>query len=144
VNPNNPAAAAAFKEIKERAEAKWSKLDHNRPVIMVGTATCGRAAGSLEVLKAFREEVKKHNLDCPVVEVGCMGHCYAEPLVIIRKPGAVPVSYGHVNAVIAERLVNEYILGDNLPGVRPGRPGTNEILPASRTFRAHVTSKTDS
>ena len=127
--------AGAFKEIKSRAISHWQKLNHDKPVILVGTATCGRAAGALEVLRAFIDEVKKHHLDCPVVEVGCMGHCYAEPLVIIRKPGAAPVCYGHVNPVIAERLVKEYILGNNpcpefvLAALEP-----NDILPSFKDF----------
>jgi NADH-quinone oxidoreductase subunit F len=109
-----PAVAAAFEEIKIRAESHWRKLwDSGQPVILVGTATCGRAAGALEVLQALRDEVKKHNLDCPVIEVGCMGHCYAEPLVIISKPGFPPICYGYVNPVIAERLIREFVLGDN-------------------------------
>jgi NADH-quinone oxidoreductase subunit F len=80
---------------------------------MVGAATCGRAAGALEVLRAIKGELKKHNIDCPVIEVGCMGHCYAEPIVTISKPGYPPICYGQVNAVIAQRLVKEFILGDN-------------------------------
>jgi NADH-quinone oxidoreductase subunit F len=129
------AVSAAFEEIKERAVAQWTKLDHDRPVVMVGTATCGRAAGALEVLQSFRDEIKKRNLDCPVVEVGCMGHCYAEPLVIIRKPNSPAVCYGHVNPVIAERLVKEYLLGDNpcpefvLAALEP-----NDILPSFQDF----------
>ena len=108
------AIVSAFEEIKNRAEGRWRKLwDSNRPVIMVGTATCGRAAGALEVLQTLRGEVKKRNLDCPVIEVGCMGHCYTEPIVIIRKPGYPPICYGHVNPVIAERLIKNFILGDD-------------------------------
>ena len=42
-----------------------------------------------------------------------MGHCYAEPIVIISKPGYPPICYGYVNPVIAERLIKEFILGDN-------------------------------
>jgi NADH-quinone oxidoreductase subunit F len=80
---------------------------------MVGTATCGRAAGALEVLRAIKGELKKQRLDCPVVEVGCMGHCYAEPIVTISKPGYPPICYGQVNPVIAERLVRGFILGDD-------------------------------
>ncbi len=80
---------------------------------MVGAATCGRAAGALEVLRAIKGELKKHNIDCPVFEVGCMGHCYAEPIVTISKPGYPPICYGQVNPVIAQRLVREFILGDN-------------------------------
>jgi len=109
-----PAIASAFQEIKSRAEAHWRELwDSGQPVIMVGTATCGRAAGALEVLQAIRDEVKKQNLNCPVIEVGCMGHCYAEPMVIIYKPGYPAICYAHVNPVIAERLIKEFILGDD-------------------------------
>jgi len=80
---------------------------------MVGAATCGRAAGALEVLRAIKRELKKQKLDCSVIEVGCMGHCYAEPIVIISKPGYPPICYRHVNPVIAERLIREFILGDD-------------------------------
>ncbi|GAH70086.1 unnamed protein product, partial [marine sediment metagenome] len=53
-----PAIASAFQEIKSRAEAHWRELwDSSQPVIMVSTATCGRAAGALEVLQAIRDEV---------------------------------------------------------------------------------------
>lgn len=107
--------ASTFREIKSRAESQWQELRNSgKPVIMVGAATCGRAAGALEVLRAIRDEVKKQNLDCSLVEVGCMGHCYAEPVVIISKPGYPPICYGHVNPVIAERLIRELILGDDL------------------------------
>ena len=109
-----PAVVSAFHKVKSHAQSHWQELwDSGQPVIMVGTATCGRAAGSLEVLRALRDEVKKQDLDCPVIEVGCMGHCYAEPIVIISKPGYPPICYGHVNQVIAERLVRDFILGDN-------------------------------
>jgi len=109
-----PAIASTFQEIKSRAQSRWQELyNSSKPVIMVGAATCGRAAGALEVLQTLRREVKKQNLDCPIIEVGCMGHCYAEPLVIISKPGYPPICYGRVNPVIAERLVRDFILGDN-------------------------------
>lgn len=48
--------------------------------IKIGTASCGLAAGSGEVLEFFRENVKV----VPVEEVGCVGHCYAEPLVEVE------------------------------------------------------------
>ena len=128
-------AAAAFQEIRERATAHLRELKQNKPVIMVGTATCGRAAGALEVLKTFREEIKKHKLDCPVIEVGCMGHCYAEPIVIISKPGQAPICYGYVNPVIAERLVNEFILGENpCPEFVIGALEASDILPSFQDF----------
>ena len=100
--------------MKEKAEEEWGNLfEGDTPAIIVGSATCGRAAGAIEVLQALRDELKRQNVDCPVIEVGCMGHCYAEPLVIISKPGYPAICYARVNPVIAERLVKEFILGDN-------------------------------
>jgi len=131
----NTAVADAFKGIKERAESRWQELWSNKPVIMVGTATCGRAAGALDVLEAFKEEVKKRKLDCPVIEVGCMGHCYAEPMVIISKPGYPPICYGYVNPVIAERLVKEFVLGDNpCPEFVIAALEANDLLPSFNDF----------
>lgn len=103
-----------FKEIQSHAKSYWEELwSSGKPVIMVGTATCGQAAGALEVLKAIREQVEALNIDCSVFEVGCMGHCYAEPLVIIGKPGYPAICYGHVNPVVAEKLVKDFVLGDD-------------------------------
>ncbi|MFC1942845.1 NADH-ubiquinone oxidoreductase-F iron-sulfur binding region domain-containing protein, partial [Chloroflexota bacterium] len=127
--------AAAFQEIKSRAESDWQKLGDNKPVILVGAATCGRAAGALEVLQAFKDEIKKHNIDCPVIEVGCMGHCYAEPLVIISKPGYPSICYGYVNPVIAERLIKEFVLGNNpCPEFVIAALEENDFLPSFTDF----------
>jgi len=102
---------------------------------MVGTATCGRAAGALDVLQAIKDELKKHGLDYPVIEVGCMGHCYAEPIVTISKPGYAPICYGPVNTVIAQKLVTEFILGDNpLLEFVLGALEENDIVPSFSSF----------
>jgi NADH-quinone oxidoreductase subunit F len=126
---------SAFAEIKRQAERHWQGLGKTKAVVMVGAATCGRAAGALEVLRAFKSELKKHNLDCPVFEVGCMGHCYAEPIVVISKPGYPPIVYRQVNPVIAQRLVREFILGDNpcLEFVL-GALEENELVPSLADF----------
>jgi len=102
---------------------------------MVGAATCGRAAGALEVLRAIKGEIKKQKLDCPVFEVGCMGHCYAEPIVVISKRGFPPIVYQQVNPVVARRLVKEFIIGDDpcLEFVL-GALGGNELVPDFADF----------
>lgn len=107
-------AAIAYQDLKIKAETLWAELwKSGKPVIMVGAATCGRAAGAMEVLSAIKNRVEEFHIDCTVIEVGCMGHCYAEPIVIIGKPGYPPISYGHVNPVVAERLLKEFLLGDD-------------------------------
>jgi NADH-quinone oxidoreductase subunit F len=135
---------SAFHEIKNHAESYHRELyDSGKPLIMVGTATCGRAAGALEVLKAIRGELKRQNLAFPVIEVGCLGHCYAEPLVIISKPEYPPICYGWVNPVIAERLIKEFVLGDNpcLEFVL-GALEENDLIPSFSDFpRAQYENK---
>jgi NADH:ubiquinone oxidoreductase subunit E len=79
-------ADSTFQRIKSEAIARVQDLyDGKRPVIMVGTATCGRAAGALEVLQAIKERLAEEHVNAHVVEVGCMGHCYAEPLVVTLR-----------------------------------------------------------
>ncbi|MGZ3614843.1 MAG: NADH-ubiquinone oxidoreductase-F iron-sulfur binding region domain-containing protein [Thermodesulfobacteriota bacterium] len=103
-----------FQEIEKQARIRWQEIWNDQvPVILVGTATCGRAAGALEVLQAIRDTVKKQNLNCLIYEVGCMGHCYAEPLVILRKPGFPSICYGRINPVLAENLINNFILSND-------------------------------
>ena len=61
--------------------------------IKIGTASCGLAAGSGEVMDFFKENIK----DIPIEGVGCVGHCYAEPLVEIETDKA-SIVYCNVKA----------------------------------------------
>ncbi|MQL51947.1 NADH-quinone oxidoreductase subunit F [Desulfofundulus thermobenzoicus] len=99
-----------FAALQVKATALWQSL-HEKPLVLVGTATCGRAAGALEIVMVFREELKKSGIDAHLMEVGCMGHCYAEPLVVIYNQGFPPICYGYVTEGIAARLVQDYLAG---------------------------------
>ena len=128
--------ASTFNEIKKRAESHWHELrDDQMPVILVGTATCGRAAGALEVLQAVKDVVGKKSIDCLITEVGCLGHCYSEPLIIIRKPGYPSICYGHVTPVLAENLVINLLLNDD-PSLEfvLGALEENELIPSFSDF----------
>ena len=84
-----------------------------KPVVWIGTATCGKAAGAMEVKEAFEEAIKNSGLDAEVKEVGCMGYCYAEPLVIISKPGFPDICYGYLDEGLANRLVEDFLMNDD-------------------------------
>ncbi|WP_034635116.1 NADH-quinone oxidoreductase subunit NuoF [Desulfofundulus thermocisternus] len=101
-----------FTKLQQKSRAAWESL-RERPLVLVGTATCGRAAGALEILKVIKEELAKSGLEASVLEVGCMGHCYAEPLVTVYKPGFPPICYGYVTEGIAARLVQDFLGGDD-------------------------------
>lgn len=48
--------------------------------IKIGTGSCGLAAGAAEVYNFFKENIS----DIDIIGVGCIGHCYAEPLVEVE------------------------------------------------------------
>ncbi|MBM3157239.1 MAG: (2Fe-2S) ferredoxin domain-containing protein, partial [Chloroflexi bacterium] len=124
--------AANFNGIKEHALGRWQTLwDGSKPVIMVSAATCGRAAGALSVLQAIKDELGKEQDGVRILEVGCMGHCYAEPMVIIAKPGYPQIAYGYVTPEIARRLVKDYIRGEDIsPEFVLGALEPNELVPS--------------
>ena len=51
-----------------------------------------------------------------MIEVGCMGSCYAEPMVEIALPGGPSVLYGEVNPAVARKLVRCHV-GQGTPYV---------------------------
>ncbi len=101
-----------FEEINNKAKSEWQALQKGN-YILVGTATCGRAAGALDVVDAFGKELKRRSLEVPIIQVGCMGLCHAEPLVTIFKPDSFRVVYNNVTPEIVPRLVEGYVAGDD-------------------------------
>ncbi len=103
-----------FEQIKSEAIADWkASRQGDKPQILVGAATCGRAAGALAVIETINSELKRCNIKAGVTQVGCIGLCYGEPLVDIIKPNRPRISYSGVTPEIARQLVEDYILGDN-------------------------------
>jgi NADH-quinone oxidoreductase subunit F len=103
---------ATFESISSIAKSEWEALQ-KRAYISVGTATCGRAAGALEVVDAFRKELAREGLKVPVVQVGCTGLCHADPFVIISKADSLRVVYNNVAPEGVHRLVEGYVAGDD-------------------------------
>lgn len=104
----------SFKDIQDQAKSNWNSLYHGEvPHILVGTATCGRAAGSLPVVEAIKSELARQDAKAIVSEVGCMGLCSNEPLVTIIKPGSFTVCYHNITPQLVPTLVGGYILGED-------------------------------
>lgn len=100
----------------ERSAARGRKsLLPKAPKILVGTATCGLAAGAEEVLEAIREEVQRLQLPYAVSGTGCIGWCSQEPLVDVRLPGQPRVTYGRMDVRKARQLIRGLPDGDLKP-----------------------------
>ncbi len=103
-----------FEEIRKRAVSAWQELQSSdKPRILVGRATCGRAAGADAAVDALKEELARHNIETTITEVGCIGLCYCEPLVDIIKPGRPRICYHDVTPEIARQLVVDYLVNDD-------------------------------
>ena len=101
-----------FKEINNKAKREWEALQKGS-YILVSAATCGRAAGALDVVDAFRKELRRQDLEVPIIQVGCTELCYADPFVTISKPDSLRVVYNNVTPEIVPRLVEGYVAGDD-------------------------------
>ena len=107
------------------------------PKIFVGLATCGIASGALETKQAFEEALAEQQLDVQVLTVGCCGHCYAEPVVIIDHPdsGFPPIFYPNVSPGKAKMLSKLFIVeGDPRFEHLLGATIENELIPSVQTF----------
>ncbi len=116
-------------DLARRCREQWDQL-HNgpKPRILVGTATCGRSAGAGETLERFEQKLKEHGLDCHVIEVGCIGLCYAEPIVCVTKPAGPTICYADVTPERAGEIVEAYLVGDDpLPDYALGTIGDGSV-----------------
>ncbi len=68
--------------------------------LLVSLGTCGIAAGTTPVLDAIKEEIAGRKLEnaIEISEVGCMGLCYAEPVIMFQeREGGRRMIYGDVS-----------------------------------------------
>jgi NADH-quinone oxidoreductase subunit F len=101
-----------------------------RPVIFIGMATCGLAAGAEDTKAAFLMAMAESGITGQVVGVGCIGHCYAEPFVVIHNPGFPPLAYHNVTPGKARVLVRSFLLeGDPVYEYVLGTTEPSELLP---------------
>jgi len=82
--------------------------------VKVAMATCGIASGAKQVMETIINECNDRKLPVVVTQTGCMGYCYAEPTVEVKKPGQDPVVFGYITPAKATELVEKYLAGNEL------------------------------
>lgn len=103
-----------YEELYQAAQTKVA-LKETKTIVAVGAATCGVAAGALQIKEDFIREIEAKGLssEVDVIEVGCLGHCYAEPMAVIYKAGHPPVCYGYLDDGLVHRLTEDFLAGDD-------------------------------
>jgi NADH-quinone oxidoreductase subunit F len=132
---------ANFASLVECAKERVTKgKEADIPRIYLGLATCGIAAGGKDTRAAFEEVLAERGIDARIIPVGCLGHCYAEPLVIIENPGFPSICYHNVTPGKARALVRAFLEeGDPLFEYILGAMEENDLIPNVLDFpRFHL------
>lgn len=108
-----------LRRIRERSQAntqmRTTGEDANRIVVSVGMATCGIAAGARATMSALSDAVVRNNLtNVSIVATGCLGYCYAEPMVVVNIPGSEPIRYANVDAGLAAEIIERHVMSGEL------------------------------
>ncbi len=129
---------AVYQAIADNARATRAQVDAlTLPKIHIGMATCGIASGALETRAAFQAALAERNIEARIHAVGCMGHCYAEPVVVIDHPdsGFPPILYPQVTPGKARMLVKLFLEeGDPRFEHVMGATVENEMIPSVMEF----------
>lgn len=135
---NNEKLDQVFRPIREEAKRRRKAFREAKvPKIHIGMATCGIASGALETKKAFEETLAERNIEALIHPVGCIGHCYAEPIVIIDHPdsGFPPIVYHEVTAGKAQMLAKLFLEeGDPRFEHVLGATVENDLIPSVMEF----------
>jgi len=140
---NNGTLRQRYQKLKAEADRR-RKASEEAPgaKIRIGMATCGIAAGALETKAAFEKEIAARGIQAQVQTVGCNGHCYAEPCVVIDHPdsGFPPILYPEVSPGKATMLAKLFLQGFD-PRLEHilGATVENDMIPAVADFpRFHL------
>ncbi len=87
-----------------------------RPVLFVGTGTCGLGAGAGKTLAAVQRWLGDQGVEADVVEVGCIGLCAAEPMLDIQLPGRARVSFAGVTKDNVASVLQGMLVDGTVPG----------------------------
>ncbi len=100
-----------FQQMVERSGKEWQALQRpDRARIYLGMASCGRAAGIEAVKETILGLLKEHRITAQLIEVGCIGPCYLEPLMDIAAFGKPRISYGNMNPAKAKLIFEKHLL----------------------------------
>ena len=77
-------------------------------IVKVGLASCGRAAGAMEVYDKLKDYLEQNEGAYILKRTGCIGMCFEEPIVSLSGSEIGEITLGKVNAENVINLIEEY------------------------------------
>ena len=94
--------------------------------ILVGMATCGIASGAAKTMAAIEAQLAEKGItDVAVKQTGCIGYCYAEPLVEVLDAAGNSTIYSYVTEDKVAPIIESHI--------EKGQPLTEGVLHTDMT-----------
>ena len=105
-----------YERLKERSDNHWENHTNGEvPLIRVGTALCGSASGAFRVISKIKSTLQKYSVKANIDEVGCLGICYAEPLMDITTANYPRLFFSNVQPGDIDEIIETYLLKNEVP-----------------------------
>ena len=78
--------------------------------IVIGSGSCGIAAGAHKVQTAFEAIIAEKGLNLSVEQTGCIGTCYLEPIVDVVDDAGKKITFVNVTTEDARRIIDDYVV----------------------------------
>jgi len=99
-----------FEKVLKDSISEYMELFRGDPVIFLGSATCGRSAGASKIENIMNKRISDASGNASIIHTGCMGLCYAEPMVTVFNGDTRGFVYGPVTGKLARRIVDEHVV----------------------------------
>jgi NADH:ubiquinone oxidoreductase subunit F (NADH-binding)/(2Fe-2S) ferredoxin len=107
-----------YQKLQTQASEHWEQLTNGPiPLIRIGSAMCGHAAGAFRISDKFKHLIKSKSLNVNLNHVGCLGLCYAEPIVEVKKEGRPRIFFRNVSDQDVDKIIESYIIKDIIPDI---------------------------
>jgi len=108
-----------LEKIRKKAQQNYDseKTEDRMVIIKVGMSTCGIASGAREIMRTLQEECEYQAVDVQIKQTGCLGYCYAEPMVEVQLPNIPSKVFGFVDKRRAKEIIEKYVMkGETVEG----------------------------
>ncbi|MGM0441025.1 MAG: NADH-ubiquinone oxidoreductase-F iron-sulfur binding region domain-containing protein [Elusimicrobiota bacterium] len=96
------------KTLKKIKDIRKEKKTARKNTVIVGMNSCGIAAGAGEVYEKLESKIAENELNIELKKSGCLGACYAEPIVEVIGEGMPKVVYMDVDKEVAGDIISRH------------------------------------
>jgi len=86
--------------------SRYKNILTDKPILYVGTGTCGLGAGAGKTFEKAESYLKEKNIDARIIKTGCIGLCSSEPILDVQIPGYNRISFEHITEEKVEGLLD--------------------------------------